>query len=341
MAPLPEPGYNETQRAKIATASVRAEAGVVGWCQLRRVAYYSLALLLLLAWPAQAQTKITVSYGPGYPWIPAFVAKDEGIFATHGLDVTLQFIAVGSNQPAALIAGTSQVAGLSPPIVLFADAGGADIAIVAGANGQSKTGTTGGVLARPDAKIAAPADFRGKKVAVPGLQSAYHIAFMKWLKNSGVDPAGVTYIEVPINGMNDALRTGAVNAAVAAAPFYGQILAAKTGEKVGDFLGDLADPFTIYSAWAMTRSYMTAHPEVAPAFRASIREAIAWIGENQDAARRTQITYLKLPEKVALGTKMVDFAAEVTPAQMQWWIDACRDLGLIKSDIALKDVLAD
>src|ERR1700743_2709663 len=111
--------------------------------------------------------------------MPAFVAKDQGIFLKHGLDVTLQFIAVGSNQPAALIAGTSQIAGLSPPIVLFAAVGGADIALAAGANiesaaaanDQSKQGTTGGALVRPEAKIATPADFNGKKVGVPGLQS--------------------------------------------------------------------------------------------------------------------------------------------------------------------------
>jgi len=297
--------------------------------------------LLLLALPAQAQTKITVSYGPGYPWIPAFVAKDQGIFAKHGLDVTLQFIAVGSNQPAALIAGTSQVAGLSPPIVLFADEGGADIAIVAGANGQSKQGTTGGVLARPEAKIALPADFKGKKVAVPGLQSAYHIAFMKWLQDRGVAPAEVTYIEVPINQMNDSLRSGAIDAAVAAAPFFGQILASKSGVKVGDFLADLAEPFTVYSAWAMSRAYMTSHPDIAPAFRASIREAMTWIDQNKEAAQRTQITYLKLPEAIALNTQIVDLTAEVTPPQMQWWIDAVQQLGLIKNKIALKDVLAD
>lgn len=306
-----------------------------------RIASTIAALVLLTTLPAQAQTKITVSYGPGYPWIPAFVAKDQGIFAKHGLDVTLQFIAVGSNQPAALIAGTSQVAGLSPPIVLFADVGGADIAIVAGANGQSKQGTTGGVLARPDAKIATPADFRSKKVGVPGLQSAYHIAFMKWLQDRGVVPGEVTYVEVPINQMNDSLRSGATDAVVAAAPFFGQILAAKTGEKVGDFLADLADPFTVYSAWAMSRSYMTAHPEIAPAFRQSIREAMAWIGQNMEAAQRTQITYLKLPEAVALNTRIVDLTADVTPAQMQWWIDAAQGLGLIKNKIALQDVLAD
>jgi NitT/TauT family transport system substrate-binding protein len=307
---------------------------------MRRLAIATV-LLLAATLPSWSETKITVSYGPGYPWIPAFVAKDQGFFAAHGLDVTLQFIAVGSNQPAALIAATSQVAGLSPPIVLFADDGGADIAIVAGANGQSKKGTTGGVLARPDAKIDGPGDFRGKKVAVPGLQSAYHIAFMKWLKDHEVAPTGVTYVEVPINQMNDSLRAGAVDAAVAAAPFFDQIISAKTGVKVGDFLADLANPFTVYSAWAMSRAYMTAHPEVAPAFRASIRDALKWIENNEDAARRTQITYLKLPEQVAIHTRMVDLIAEVTPAQMQWWIDACRELGLLKTKPTLKDVLSD
>jgi len=306
-----------------------------------RIASTVVALLLAMALPAQAQTKITVSYGPGYPWIPAFVAKDQGIFAKHGLDVTLQFIAVGSNQPAALIAGTSQVAGLNPPIVLFADVGGADIAIVAGANGQSKHRTTGGVLVQPDAKIATPTDFKGKKVAVPGLQSSLHIAFMKWMQDRGVGPSEVTYVEVPINQMNDSLRSGATDAVVAAAPFFGQILAAKTGVRAGDFLADLADPFTVYSAWGMSRSYMKAHPEVAPAFRASIREAMTWIEHNNEAAQRTQITYLKLPEAVALNTRIVDLTAEVTPAQMQWWIDAVQSLGLIKNKIALQDVLAD
>jgi len=302
----------------------------------------TIAALLLLASPlAQAQTKITVSYGPGYPWIPAFVAKDHGIFAKHGLDVMLQFIAVGSNQPAALIAGTSQVAGLNPPIVLFADAGGADIAIVAGANGQSKQGTTGGVLVRPDLKIALPADFKGKKVGVPGIQSSLHIAFMKWLQDRGVAPSEVTYVEVPINQMNDSLRSGATEAVVAAAPFFGQILAAKTGVRAGDFLADLADPFTVYSAWGMSRSYMKAYPEVAPAFRASIREAMSWIEQNEEAAQRTQIAYLKLPEAAALNTKIVGLTAEMTQAQMQWWIDAVHSLGLIKNKIALQDVLAD
>jgi NitT/TauT family transport system substrate-binding protein len=288
----------------------------------------------------QAETKITVSYGPGYPWIPAFVAKDQGIFAKHGLDVNLQFIAIGSNQPAALIAGTSQVAGVNPTIVIFADEGGSDIQIVAGANRQSKNASSGGALVRTGLEIKTPADFRGKKVAVPGLQSVIHVAFMKWLKTKGVNPADVTFIEVPINQMNDALRNGQVDAALPAAPFTDQILKSQTAYQAADYMSDLADPFTVYSVWAMRREYIAAHPAVAPAFRRSIAEAIDWIGKNEEAARRTQITYFKLPEQVALTVKLGEFTAEATAAQMQWWIDTCKELGLTKGTITVADILA-
>ena len=296
--------------------------------------------LAVAAMRARAETKITVSYGPGYPWIPAFVAKDQGIFAKHGLDVTLQFIAVGSNQPAALIAGTSQVAGVNPTIVLFANEGGADLRIIAGANGQSKNASTGGALVRAGLAVKSPGDFRGKKIAVPGLQSVIHVAFMKWLKTKGVDPAAVTFIEVPINQMNDALRTGQVDVALPAAPFTDQILKSQTGYQAADYMSDLADPFTIYSVWAMRRDYIAAHPEVAPAFHQSIREAIDWIAKNEEGARRTQITYLKLPEQVALTVKLGEFTADVTPAQMQWWIDTCKELGLTKGSVSAAQVLS-
>jgi NitT/TauT family transport system substrate-binding protein len=308
---------------------------------MRAIFGAAIALAMLAAGPAAAQTKITISYGPGYPWIPAFVAKDQGIFAKHGLDVNLQFIAIGSNQPAALIAGTSQIAGLNPTIVLFADEGGADLQIVAGANGQAKTGSSGGAIARAGLAIKSPADYRGKKIGVPGLQSVIHIAFMKWLKDRGVDPSAVTFIEVPINQMNDALKNSQIDIALPAAPFTDQILKAGTGTLVTDYQAELADPVTIYSAWAMTRAYKAAHPDVAPAFKQSLREAIDFIGTNEKEARKTLVTYLHLPEPVAMSVGLGTFTADMTAAQMQWWVDACKELGLYKGNIPIKDMVAE
>ena len=105
-----------------------------------------------------ALTKVTIGYGPANSWIPAFVAKDQGIFAKHGLDATLQLIAIGSNQPAALMADSIQISGLNPTIVIFADEGGADIQVVANESIQTKTETDGGVIARADSGIHTPQD---------------------------------------------------------------------------------------------------------------------------------------------------------------------------------------
>ena len=109
---------------------------------------------------------------------------------------------------------------------------------------------------------------------------------------------------------------------------------------VSAFTADLADPYTHYSVYAMDDAYMKAHPDVAPAFKAALNEALAWIPQNDEAARRTLITYLHLPEKVALTGKLSDMRVAITADQMQWWIDACKELGLTKGTIKLADVFA-
>ncbi len=307
---------------------------------MRLISGITAAIVLLAAYGANAQTKVTISYGPAGGWMPAFVAKEQGFFAKHGLDATLQLIAVGSNQPAALISNQIQISGINPAIAIFADEGGADIKVIAGASGQSKTSTSGGLMARTGLAIPTPADLVGKKVAVPGINSVYHVAFMKWLKTKGVDPAKVEYMEVAINAMSDMLRNGQADAALPVEPFASQIEQNKTGYMVSAFTADLADPYTYYSVYAMDDAYMKAHPDVAPAFKAALNEAIAWIPQNDEAARRTLITYLHLPEKVALTGKLSDMRVAITADQMQWWIDACKELGLTKGTIKLADVFA-
>jgi NitT/TauT family transport system substrate-binding protein len=307
---------------------------------MRLVGIFIGAALALGATLASAQTKVVISYGPATGWMPAFVAKDQGFFAAYGLDATLQLIGVGSNQPAALMADQIQISGINPSIVIFADEGGADIQVVAGASGQSKTATSGGLMIRTGLVYDKPADLIGKKVAIPGLNSVYHVAFMKWLKLKGVDPNQVNYLEVAINQMSDVLRNGQTDAALPVEPFASQIEQQKTGYMAAKFTADLADPYTYYSVYAMRKGYLAAHPEVAPAFRAALNEALDWISKNTEAARRTQITYLHLPETVAMTGKLSDMRVDITPAQMQWWLDACNELGLTKGTVTLADVLA-
>lgn len=289
---------------------------------------------------AQTPAKIAIGYGPSTVWMPAFVAKDQGFFAKHGIDATLTLIPVGSNQPPALIADTIQVSGMNPTILLLADEGGADIQVIAGADEYTKTDTNGGLMVRSGETINSLADFRGKRIAVPGLNSTFHVAMMTYFRLHDVDPKAIDYLEVGINQMNDALRNGQVDAAMPVEPFASQILAAKTGTQFMPLPPPFSNPATVYSFWTMRKPYIAAHPDVVKGYRAALDEALAWMKQNPDAARRTQITYLKTPEQIAMTGKLAPWSTHISGAELQFWIDACKTLGLTKGTVSLADILA-
>jgi NitT/TauT family transport system substrate-binding protein len=305
------------------------------------IAALALALALLLpASSAFAQTKVVLGYGPASTWIPAFVAKEEGIFAKHGLDVTLQFIPTGTMQAPALASNSIQIASLTASVLLLGDEGGLDMQAVAGAAVQTKQNPFGAVMARTGSGIEKPADFPGKTIGVPGLNGVLHIAFMKWLKMKGVDPASIKFSEVSMPMFGGLMKSGQIDGAVLVEPFLGQIEHNGTGIVISEFPKDLANPSYIDAFYGMRRSYIEANPKVLEAFRASIKEATAWVATHEEAARRTQVKYLHLPEKLAMIVKLPTLTAEIKPAEMQFWIDICKELGITNGSATLETVMA-
>jgi len=110
------------------------------------------------------------------------------------------------------MAGSLQISGLNPTTVIFADEGGADIQVVANESIQTKDETNGGLLARNGSNLHAPRDLVGKKIAIPGLNSVAHVAFMKWLQTKGIDPTSVNDIEMPMPRIGDAMQADQVDA---------------------------------------------------------------------------------------------------------------------------------
>ncbi|MCC6611303.1 MAG: ABC transporter substrate-binding protein [Burkholderiales bacterium] len=297
-----------------------------------------LAAMCCISVAATAQTKLTLGYSGANAFMAAFVAKDQGFFAKRGLDVTLQLVPVSATIPAAVAGGSLQVGTLTPPTFLLAFEGGVETLIVAGATLQTKANPTAGVVAREGAAIKTAADFRGKRVGAPGLNAIQHVTFLKWLANNNVDAKQVTFVEAPFPQMSDMLKGGQIDAALPVEPFLGRIIQAKTGYLVAHFTAEVS-PSYLESFYVMPKSFVQANPKVAAEFREAIREAVAWIGANQEAARRTQITYLKLPEAVAMSIPLPTLTANVTPEEVQFWIDLCKDFGITKGTATVNQVL--
>lgn len=293
---------------------------------------------ILLAPLAAAQTKITLGYTGANAFVASFVAKDQGFFAKRGLDVTMQLVPVGSTIAAAMAGGSLQVGTLTPPAFLLAVEGGIETQIVSGATFQSKANITTGVAAREGANIKTPADFRGKRVGVPGLNGVNHVTFMKWLKDRGVDPKQVTYVEAFFPQMGDLLKGGQVDAVLPVEPFLGRIVQSKVGYVVAPYAAEVSDNY-LESFYIMTRDFMQKNPKAADAFKESIREAVAWIAKNEEGARKTQVTYLKLPEAIAMSIRMPTLTVDIQPKDLQFWIDLCKDFGVTKGTATVAQVL--
>lgn len=304
----------------------------------RTVRVVAVLAVLGLAQSAAAQTKITLGFTGANAFVAAFVAKDQGFFARRGLDVTLQLVPVGSTIAAAMAGGTLQVGTLTPPALLLAYEGGIEVQIVSGATFQSRKNITTGVTAREGATIKSAADFRGKRVGVPGLNGVNHVTFMRWLRNNGVDPKQVTFVETFFPQMGDLLKGGQVDAVLPVEPFLGRIIQSKVGYLVAPYAAEVSENY-LESFYIMTKDFMQKNPRAARDFKEAIREAVAWIPKNEAAARKTQVTYLKLPEPIAMSIRMPTLTVDVQPADVQFWIDLCKDFGITKGTATVQQVL--
>ncbi len=278
---------------------------------------------------AQAQTTaVTVAHTPSNAFLPIFVAKEQGFFEKNGLDVTPRMIPVISTLPAALESNSVQIAPLALPGLLMANSGGLDLVVIAGGVLQHKENPSGGLLANKSLTIEKPADLVGKRVAVPGINSYLHITALRWLADAGVDPRGVTFVEMAFPQMGDQLRSGQIDAAISVEPFMGRILGSDAGKLVSKITGEGDAHFDV--AYVVTRAFADKHPQLPKAFRASIEEAMAWIAANEAQARTYQIKYLKQPEEVARTIPLPTYRTDLTERDIVWWSEVMNKLGLMK-----------
>jgi NitT/TauT family transport system substrate-binding protein len=281
------------------------------------------------AW-AQSPTKMTVGYTATMDTVPMFAAIEKGIFAKRGLEVTPQLVAVNSLLPAALIANNIQLGMTTTTTFLQAVDGGIDLVSVSGLNFTRKNEGNFGVLARSGSGIAKAQDFAGKKVGVPGLNAFLHVLFVDWLKKAGVDARQVAMVETPFPQMNEILKSGSVEAVVAAEPFQSRIIKAGTGTMVANFVQIEGLPIVVFAG---ARDWVGKNAQAAKAYREGMAEGMAWVMANQDEAREIAARNLKLPLEIVKSVEMPAFGVEVTPASLQTWIGIMKEQNMLTREL--------
>jgi len=173
--------------------------------RLNRSLKVIVCLFLLVSWHtlAQAQpTKIKVGYSAiSEVDLPAWVAKETGIFEKNGLDVQLIYFTGGTTAVLALVSGEVPICQVAGPAILNSALRGADILMVAG----GATSIDYWLMSRPEIKNAE--QLKGGSVGISNFGAAADFVTRYALDKLGLVP-GKDVTIVQVGGISD--RLGAV-----------------------------------------------------------------------------------------------------------------------------------
>lgn len=288
---------------------------------------------------ASAQTKITLGYTATAEITAAFVAKEEGYFKKHGLDVDLKFMTLNSTIPPALQSDSIQIGTATPTVLLQAVDSGLDLVAIANGSVNDKLAKNPAILVRVGSSIKTPQDLVGKKVGVPGLGAVLHVLTRRWLTEKGVDYNKVTFIETPFPQMNDILKGGSVDAVITADPVKSRIEQAGTALVLAYPNQDFPDDFSTL-LYATTRGWASKNAVAVKAFHDALVEGIAFSEANPARTRSDIGKYIKLPPSVLETLQIPKMMADLTPSRLSFWGESMHQQEMLKTDVNLSAVIA-
>ncbi|MQA67513.1 MAG: PhnD/SsuA/transferrin family substrate-binding protein [Alphaproteobacteria bacterium] len=296
-------------------------------------AFAAAALTVSSPTAAVAQKKLTpvrAAYVPVATWLPAWVAKDKGIFEKHGLDVSLT-----PTQNLSLLPGTVgkqfEFAASTPPDLIKAAANGLDVVATAGEAIETKDNQAMAVIVRKDSGIKGPKDLKGKTIAAPTLGAVMHVATLYWLKKNGVDPNSIRGVEVPFPNMGDQLKAKNVDAVEALVPFTTTILAAGN-LSIGDPMLAVGDE-VLFPFWISSGAWARANRPIIKAWIDSLTEAKVYMDANPKEARAVLAKYSRLPPAIVEKVPYPTYRFTIKPEELGVWVDVLNELGQLAQPV--------
>ena len=213
-------------------------------------------------------TKINVGYSAiSGDQLPAWVAKEAGIFQKNGLDAQLIFFTGGTTAVMALVSADTPMSQVAGAAVVNSVLAGSDAVLIVG----GITSLNYYLMAQPQIKT--PEQLRGGSVAISRFGSASDFIARFALSKIGLTPGkDVTLVQIGSTGARmDATMAGRVQATVINPPasFIGQ----KRGMTV---LADLPKLGLVYqhTSAATTRKYIRENPDIVRRYVKSQVEAV-------------------------------------------------------------------
>lgn len=254
--------------------------------KLSLTAAFWLAILISFSSPGSAQPiKLNVGYSAiSGDQLPAWVAKEAGIFQKNGLDVQLIFFTGGTTAVMALVSADTPVSQVAGSAVVNSVLAGSDSVMIA----AGVTSLNYYLMGRPDIKT--PEQLKGGSVAISRFGSSSDFIARYALGKIGLTPGkDVTIVQIGSTPARmDATLAGRVQATVINPP--ASIIAQKRGMTI---LADLPKLGLVYqhTGAATTRRFLREHPDIVRRYVKSQVEAVHRIYTDKETSLRALSKY--------------------------------------------------
>jgi NitT/TauT family transport system substrate-binding protein len=286
----------------------------------------SIILAVALFAPALSAEPIKVAYsGISASGTPLWLAKDEGIFAKHGLEADLVTVRSAPIQVSALVSNEVQFVRGSASSMLTAAAQGAKLKILFSLFAERASYD---FLVSPS--ITKPSDLRGKKIGVQDFSGLLWSLTMLSLREMGLDPQKDN-INIQAIGDSTVIAQSLATGIIDAAPLdkLQSVRLQGLGVKVLLDLSRIAFPS---SPFMSAESFIQKNPQVVENFVKALIEASAFMRAQKEKGLAVLQRHIKADRQIAeIGYKYL--LDDLTP----YTFVTVKGLKTVQDLIALRD----
>lgn len=274
------------------------------------------------------KTNLVVGAVPAETGAAMFIAQERGIFAAHGLHVTVKSITSTTTIVPDMLSGAVDIASGQIPTFIAAQAQGVGSFHLL-ASGLTLGPGVNEILALKSSGISSPAQLKGKTLAVNAPTGDSALLTDVVLADAGVSPTQVTHKVIPFTDMGVALSQHEVDAMYCTEPTCSAVKAKYGAQVVADTDQGAAQGM-LTAGYTATTAWMKKYPKTAAAFTASILEASKIADSNRAALSKALVASLHITSQVASSVAVGTFPTAVSQAKLQQVVNLMIKFGELK-----------
>lgn len=278
---------------------------------------------------------VRVGIVPIFVVAPHVAAEKFNYFAPEGIAVATQMVQSGTIGIPGLIGGAFDVLYANSTSVLTALERGIDLRIIAeGTRIPKKPPDPASLLQRKGGGLHRGKDLEGKVVGINTRFDIQWLIVQAWVKQTGGDPSKVSYREVPLPAMLDALKNGQVDAAVLVDPFLTIGLGNPNFEHI-DWAQSKVMPGYPSSFWVVSGETADRKAELIRAYVRGFLKGAEWVNAHLGDPAHLQLvsSYTKTDEKLLARMVVSKQPMDIDIAGIERVVALMKDNDLLKTNL--------